>query len=98
MIGILIIEFNLQACHSLKEKRQTLRSLTEKIKKRYNIAISETNHHDLWQLAEMTIVNVHVSSHLCREHLDKIVDFIASEQGDFQIISHHIKIIQEKSC
>ncbi len=95
-IGSLKVSLNLQDCHSLKEKRQIIRSVIEKLKHQYNIAISETNHQDLWQLAELGIVTVNSSAQFNGQLLEKIMNYILIQQGNFQVISHHINNYQVK--
>ena len=48
-------ELHLDACHSLKDKRQVLESLKDtRLHRKYNISVAETAHQDLWQRAEIS--------------------------------------------
>jgi uncharacterized protein YlxP (DUF503 family) len=58
VVGSLRLEFHLPASTSLKEKRFVLRSLTDRLRRRFNVAVSEVDHHDLWQRAALGIVTV----------------------------------------
>ena len=57
VIGLLTVEMHLPGARSLKEKRMILRSVKDRIKK-FNVAVSETAHHDLWQRAELGVVTI----------------------------------------
>jgi uncharacterized protein len=57
VIGLLTIEMHLPGARSLKDKRTILRSVKDRVKK-FNVAVSETAHHDLWQRAELGIVTI----------------------------------------
>ena len=58
-VGILTLEIHLPQAHSLKDKRQVMRSLKERLRSRHNVAVSELEEHaDLWQRAELAIVSV----------------------------------------
>lgn len=43
------VEFFLPYCHSLKEKRKVINSVVDRVRKRFNISISEVEYQDLWQ-------------------------------------------------
>ncbi len=47
-------ELHLAWCHSLKDKRHVLKSLKDRLHHRFNVSAAETDHHDLWQRAELT--------------------------------------------
>ena len=56
-IGILTLEIRLEHAHSLKDKRQVVRSLKDRLR-RHNIAIAEIDFQDLWQRALLAAVTV----------------------------------------
>ncbi len=43
------VELHLPYSQSLKEKRQVIKSIGDRIRKRFNISIAEVDGHDLWQ-------------------------------------------------
>ena len=44
--------------NSLKNKRSVIKSISTKIKQRYNVSMVESNHQNVWQRTEWTIVSV----------------------------------------
>ena len=58
VIGIQVWELHLPGCHSLKEKRGTLKPLTAALRQRFNVSVAETGHQDLWQRAEIACAAV----------------------------------------
>ncbi|MCU0237002.1 MAG: DUF503 domain-containing protein [Acidobacteria bacterium] len=58
MIGLLEIDLFAEEFHSLKEKRRLLSSLKERLKKKFNIAVAESDYQDLWQKAQLTVVTI----------------------------------------
>lgn len=54
IIGIVTWELHLNGCRSLKEKRRALKSLKDRLHRRFNLSVAETNHHDRWQRAELS--------------------------------------------
>lgn len=62
--------------HSLKEKRRVIKSILQQIKNRFEAAASETDHHDLWQSAEIGVAVVGNSASVLDSVLNKIIDFV----------------------
>jgi uncharacterized protein YlxP (DUF503 family) len=57
-IGILTLEFRLEGCRSLKEKRQRLGRLRDRFGRAPNVAVCEDAHQDSHQLARWSFVAV----------------------------------------
>jgi uncharacterized protein len=55
IVGVITWELHLAACHSLKDKRHVVKSLKDRLHHRFNVSAAETDHHDLWQRAELTV-------------------------------------------
>ncbi len=53
VVGIVTWELHLNGCRSLKDKRQILTSLKDRLHHRFNVSVAETAHQDLWQRAEL---------------------------------------------
>ncbi|HTY06638.1 MAG TPA: DUF503 domain-containing protein [Gemmatimonadales bacterium] len=69
MVGLMTWELHLDACQSLKDKRQVLESLKDRLHRRYNISVAETAHQDLWQRAELSACVVTTD----RVHAEKVL-------------------------
>ena len=54
IVGLITWELHLMGCQSLKDKRRVLKSLKDRLHNRFNVSAAETEHHDLWQRAELT--------------------------------------------
>jgi uncharacterized protein YlxP (DUF503 family) len=77
VVGVMTWELHLAACQSLKDKRQVLKSLKDRLHNRFNVSAAETAHQDLWQRAELTVCVVatdrgHAQSVL--READRLVD------------------------
>lgn len=76
VIGVCTIELYLSDNHSLKGKRQIVKSLKEKLQHRFNVSVAEVEHLDVWQRATLGVCMVsNEQAHVNRE-LDKVIDFI----------------------
>ncbi len=74
VVGLLSVELYLPGARSLKEKRMVLRGVKDRLKK-FNVAVSEVEHHDLWQRAGLGIVTVSTD----RAHADAELNAVVSE-------------------
>ena len=57
-VALCVIQIHLPAVGSLKEKRQVLRSLKDRLRGHYNVSVAEIDHQDLWQRATLGIVGI----------------------------------------
>lgn len=57
-IAYLTLELRIEAAHSLKDKRQVVRSLKDRLRNSFNIAIAEIDATDLWQRATLGVVSI----------------------------------------
>jgi uncharacterized protein len=57
IVGLLTLELHLPGAQSLKDKRMVLRSVKDRLKK-FNVAVAEVEHQDLWQRATLGVVTV----------------------------------------
>jgi len=81
VIGVQVWELHLPACHSLKEKRGTLKPLTAALRQRLNVSVAETGHQDLWQRAEIACAAVGTARPVVEETLraaDRAVEAAAA--------------------
>lgn len=69
IVGLITWELHLAACHSLKEKRQIVKSLKDRLHQRFNLSAAETDHHDLWQRAELSAAVVTTD----RRHAEQVL-------------------------
>lgn len=71
-IGTLSLQIHIEHSHSLKDKRQVLRSLKERLKKRHNVAVAEVAHQNSWQDAVVVAVTIATTSQASRRILDAV--------------------------
>ncbi|MEI3604639.1 DUF503 domain-containing protein [Pseudogracilibacillus sp. SE30717A] len=58
MIVYAEVECHIYNTHSLKDKRSVIKRLIAKIRKDFNVSISEIDFQDLWQRTKLAIVTV----------------------------------------
>jgi uncharacterized protein YlxP (DUF503 family) len=74
IIGLLSVELFIAHAQSLKDKRMVLRSIKDRLKK-FNVAVAEVEHQDVWQRAGLGIVAISTTT----EHVDKELAAVADE-------------------
>jgi uncharacterized protein YlxP (DUF503 family) len=76
VVGICQMDILIPENHSLKGKRHVLLKIRERVRQRFNVAISEVGDNDLWQRAQIGICTVGNDRRHINSSLDKIIDFI----------------------
>ncbi len=78
-IGILEIRLKLYEVYSLKEKRQILKSLLQKLKNRFNVSVCESGYNDSLLWARIGIVTTSNEKRHVDSMLDHIIEFVDTE-------------------
>jgi len=74
-IGLLTLEIYIPDAQSLKDKRQILRSLKDRLRNHYNVAVAELDHQDLWQRSIIGVVSISSDD----KHLEQSMRAVADE-------------------
>lgn len=88
-VGLLLIDCRIGEGHSLKEKRQLLSRVTERLKQRFNISVAEVEHQDLWQRTKLAITYVNTDVRQGQSVLSHICDAITADPR-LQVIDYEI--------
>ena len=75
VIGLLTLDLHFPGARSLKDKRQALRSLEQRVRNRHNVSIAEVEHQDLWQRARVAVAGVNTD----HAHLEATLAAVAGE-------------------
>ncbi len=86
------IKLDIPGSHSLKDKRQVLKSLKERIRNRFNVSIAEVDLLDSWNHAVLGVAAVSNDRRHANEVIDKVVNFIASAH-EVTILDYSIEIL-----
>ena len=92
-VGICKIRLRLPENQSLKGKRRVLKSITARLKNKFNVSVAEVGDQDLWQLATLGICCVSNDQRFTNEVLSKVVDFITGSGFDVEILGCEIEIL-----
>ena len=75
VIGLVTLELHLSHARSLKDKRQVLERVKGRLRARFNVAVAELDHQELWQRATLGIVSISSD----QAHLARLLEVVASE-------------------
>ncbi len=92
-IGVCRIELRLPENLSLKGKRRVLKSITSRVRNKFNVSVAEVDDQDLWQLATIGICCVSNNSRYTNEVLSKVVDFIVNSHFEVEMLNYEIEIL-----
>lgn len=91
LIGICKINLYFSNSHSLKDKRNILKSIKTRIRNHYNVSVAEIDNHDLWKNAILGIVCVGNDKKYLNKMLNEIILFL-EKQNESQLINYEISI------
>jgi len=74
IVGLLSVELFIPHAQSLKDKRMVVRAVKDRLKK-FNAAVAEVEHQDLWQRAGLGVVAVSNG----RAHVDEVLSSVVDE-------------------
>jgi len=83
LIGSLLLEMNIPAARSLKDKRSVISSLKTKLRNKFNVSVAEVGEKDLWNRADIAIVVVGDEFSFIDSQLQEIIKFVEYTKDAF---------------
>jgi uncharacterized protein len=68
-IALLTLDIHIPHAQSLKDKRMVVRRLKDRLRSKFNVSVSETDHQDLWQRATISVATVGSDQEYARQTL-----------------------------
>ncbi|MCJ7509093.1 MAG: DUF503 domain-containing protein [candidate division Zixibacteria bacterium] len=92
VVGICRIELHIPESRSLKDKRQVIKGIKDKIRNKFNVSIAEIGNNDLWQRASLGVSIISNDKKFATQVLCLVVDKINQENGAV-ILDHNIEFV-----
>ncbi len=73
-VGVLTLDIQLPHAHSLKEKRAVLQKIRARLRARFNVAVAELDHQDVWQRATLGVVSISDSQVVLESAFRQVLD------------------------
>jgi uncharacterized protein YlxP (DUF503 family) len=91
-VGVCRLELAIPSSSSLKDKRQVLRSITTRIRNRFNVAVAEIEEQDAWRTAVLGLACVSNNGAHAETMLRSAIDFVAESRLDLEIVDEAIDV------
>lgn len=91
-VGLLTLELHLAEAQSLKDKRQVLRSLKDRLRQHFNVAVAELDFQDTWQRSVVGVVTLSNEEQHVEESLQKVLAEADKILGPL-LISHSVDML-----
>jgi uncharacterized protein YlxP (DUF503 family) len=72
-VGLLTLELHIADAQSLKDKRQVIRSLKDRLRGKFNVAVAELDFQDSWQRSVIGVVTLANEESYVQEVLQKVL-------------------------
>jgi len=90
-VATLEVKLSLPGVNSLKEKRQILRSLKDRIRGKFNVAVAEVDYQDVWRTACLGVVTVANDGRFLESALSKVTDLIRNHRN-LTIVDYDLEV------
>lgn len=91
-VGCCIVRLRIPGSRSLKDKRQVLRSLLQRIKNKFDVAVAEIGDNNAWQITTIGVVSVSNQSHHAGETIDAVIAFIEDSRPDCEVVGRSVEV------
>lgn len=87
-VGLLTLELYIPEAHSLKDKRQIVRSLKDRLRRRFNVAVAELEYQEVWQRSIVGVVTLSNAE----QHVEESLQLVLAEAGRIlgPVLADHI--------
>ena len=92
IIGTCLLKLTIYESNSLKDKRQVIKSLMERIQSRFNVSIAEVDLNDKWGVSVIGFACVSNNKKHIDQVISNVVNFIDGDNR-VEIIDHEIEIL-----
>jgi len=91
-VGLLTLELQLPEARSLKDKRQVLRSLKDRLRGRFNVAVAELDFQDVWNQSVVGVVTLSNAE----QHVEESLQLVLAEANRILgplLVSHDVELL-----
>jgi len=92
IIGILQLVLRFSDSHSLKEKRRILKSIKDRLRQQFNIAVAEIGDQDRWQSSLLGVASIGNDKRYVNGLLTRVQSWI-EEHGGAELVSSQMELL-----
>lgn len=91
LVALSAFDLRIPLSGSLKEKRRVVKGVTAGLRQKFNVSVSEVDHHDLWQRATVAVSAVGAEGYHLRKVMHEVERFIERQPG-VELIAHSMTL------
>ena len=91
IVGLLQVELEIAGARSLKDKRQVIKSLKDRIRAKFNVSVAEVDHQDIWHNAMLGVAIVSTDKQYANQVLSQVVNLIEREP-EVVVRDYHLRL------
>ncbi|OGX07641.1 MAG: hypothetical protein A2Z88_10600 [Omnitrophica WOR_2 bacterium GWA2_47_8] len=91
-IAVLYLDFHIPEAQSLKDKRQVLKSIKDKVRREFNVSVAELDGQDKWQVGTLAFAMIGNDGRYIDSCLQNIVSLVERNDG-IQICEQRLEIL-----
>jgi uncharacterized protein YlxP (DUF503 family) len=92
-IGVCKVSLRLPENMSLKGKRQVIKSITSRVRNKFDVAVAEVDDNENWHLATVGVCCISNNKRHSNQVLSRVFNFISSARFEAEILDYEIEII-----
>jgi len=81
IIGVLNLTLIIPSSNSLKDKRQVVKSIKDRLRNKFNISVAEVGEKEKWQAAHLAVVIVNDDKKYLETVLNEVIHFVEGERN-----------------
>ncbi len=92
LVGIMLVELHIPQAHSLKERRQVVNQIKDRLRAHFNISVTEFNNTDKWQQAFIGLASISSD----RKYLERQMQLVFAQiekNSNAEIINHSLEYL-----
>ena len=94
VVGVCRLTLRMPENSSLKDKRQVIKSLTTRLRNKFNLAVAEVEDNETWQIATIGLTCVSNDARHARQILDGAIEFVERTRPDAELLDSEIDVSQ----
>jgi uncharacterized protein len=91
LVALERFDLRIPGCTSLKEKRHVVKTLTNGLRSKFNVAVAEVGHHDLWQRTTIAVSAVAAEGYHVKRVMHEVERFV-DRWGEVEVIDAELSL------
>jgi uncharacterized protein YlxP (DUF503 family) len=95
VIGVCRVRLRLPENHSLKGKRQVVKSLVARLHNKFNVSAAEVDDQEAWQIASIAVAYASNDERHANQVMASLISFIESERLDAEVLDYETEVVRD---